>query len=102
MDAWQNIKNKKYEVTDENLLSRAFSYNSDKPTTKEDMREAKREYNIRMSALRSQFKADLEKEFQTENHPKADSLFAMAWDRGHSAGYHEVYLEYEELVELIK
>jgi len=33
---------------------------------------------------------------------KADVLMRIAYDRGHSAGYYEVYLVALELVELIK
>ena len=34
-------------------------------------------------------------------HPKADQLCAMAWERSHSSGYHEVLMEMENLYELL-
>jgi hypothetical protein len=34
--------------------------------------------------------------------PKADKLMSKAWERGHSYGYYEVYINAQELVELIK
>ena len=49
-----------------------------------------------------QFKSDIENEFGVEDHPKKDLLFSISWERGHSAGYYEVYYCYQELVELIK
>lgn len=35
------------------------------------------------------------------NHPKADVIKRIAWDKGHSAGLSEVYSELSELSELI-
>ncbi len=52
--------------------------------------------------LRDQFRADLEEEFSVKEHPKADLLFSMAWDRGHSSGWVEVYYEYVSLVDLVR
>lgn len=48
------------------------------------------------------FKADLEKAFGVEGNPKAEKLWAISWDFGHSAGYDEVLSYYSELVELIR
>lgn len=36
------------------------------------------------------------------DNPKADRLMSIAWEDGHSAGYHEVYNKARELVELIQ
>jgi hypothetical protein len=52
--------------------------------------------------LRSQFREDLEAEYEMTGHRKADLLFAKAWDRGHSAGMAEVALAYDDLWELVK
>jgi hypothetical protein len=35
------------------------------------------------------------------DNPRADILMRIAWEHGHSAGYHEVYNYAAELVELI-
>ena len=48
------------------------------------------------------FQSDLEEEFGVKDHPKAELLWQMAWDRGHSSGYESVYYEYSDLVDLIK
>ena len=51
--------------------------------------------------LDAAFKADAIKECGLEGHPKADKAFSMAWDRGHSAGLPEVYMNLEELADLL-
>ena len=35
------------------------------------------------------------------DNPKADKLMDLAWERGHSHGYYEVYINAQDLVELI-
>lgn len=34
-------------------------------------------------------------------HPKADKAFALAYDRGHAHGYHEIHQELRALAELL-
>lgn len=51
-------------------------------------------------------KLELKKLLETENgvppdHPKAEKLFDIAWDKGHAYGNGEVRNEYAELVELL-
>ena len=48
-----------------------------------------------------EFKEDIFKEFDVLNNPKKDPLFDKVWDIGHSNGYYEVYVTFEDLVELI-
>lgn len=48
------------------------------------------------------FRADLEAEEGLTGHPKADALWRIAWDRGHSSGYSEILECYEQMVELLK
>jgi hypothetical protein len=45
---------------------------------------------------------DLEQAFEVSGHPKADLLWRMAWDRGHSSGLTDVGYAYLELVKLVK
>ncbi len=47
------------------------------------------------------FKTELLKDLGIADHPKADRLFSMAWERGHSEGYHSVYSEAEDLSDLM-
>lgn len=63
---------------------------------------ALKEYNQESNRLHSLFKEDLEKEFKVQDNPKKDKLFAMAYERGHSSGYEEIFNIYSDLVELIK
>jgi len=49
-----------------------------------------------------QHKAQLEKQFHVVGHPKADLLYAKAYDFGHASGLSEVEYFYSELIELIK
>ena len=53
----------------------------------------------------TQFRRDLETEHGLTNHPKAATVFGMAWDRGHSDsrdGYKTVAYYYEDLANLLK
>jgi len=52
-------------------------------------------------AARADYRSQLESEFETSGHPKAEKLFDLAWDYGHSSGLHEVKMYYEELKELL-
>ena len=53
--------------------------------------------------VRNVFKAELENAFGVQpHHPKADLLFAKAWQLGHAYGEAEVKLYYEDLLELIE
>lgn len=44
----------------------------------------------------------LETEHDLGKHPKKDLLYQLAWDYGHSCGFHEVELYYSTLAELLK
>lgn len=48
------------------------------------------------------FRRDLEREHDVKDNPKADLLWAKAWERGHANGHHEVASVYGDLVDLIK
>jgi len=48
------------------------------------------------------FKADLLEENGLTSHPKADKLFDMAWEDGHSSGLEEVEAYFVEFMVLLK
>jgi len=50
----------------------------------------------------TQFFADMKKDLQIEDNPKADKMLSIAWDLGHSGGYQEVYFYAKDLVHLIR
>lgn len=59
-------------------------------------------YRIDQQRLNALFQYDLEVEHGVENNPKKDKLFSIAWSQGHSSGWAEVALHYDEMADLIK
>lgn len=86
----QNVRSGKYHAKGEYLTGK-----SDKA------RESRVQYRIEENKLRQLFKTELESEFGTASHPKANKLFEIAWSDGHAEGYESVANRYEELVELL-
>lgn len=50
---------------------------------------------------REEHKARLEEENGVVGHKKANLLYQMAWERGHSDGFEAVEHEYNDLVQLL-
>ena len=61
--------------------------------------EAYREAEAAMNAF---FKSEVLEESGLTGHCKADEVFAMAWEHGHSSGYYEVANWVHELAKLVK
>ena len=61
----------------------------------------RQEYKDEQARLLNEFKADLFEEFDVTTNSKAELAFEKAWERGHDCGYHEVYGEFADLVDLI-
>lgn len=59
-------------------------------------------YDCVVGGLEEDLKEDLEKLYEVAGHKKADLLFQLAWDLGHSCSYHEVVYYYADLVVLLK
>lgn len=49
-----------------------------------------------------EFYNDLIHFFGVENNPKVSKCFDLAWEKSHSFGYSEVFLEFSDVIELIK
>jgi hypothetical protein len=64
--------------------------------------QALTEYQEEEQRIYKQFKHDIEEEHGVLNHPKADVLWRLAWEHGHSCGYSEVASYWVDFVELIK
>lgn len=64
-------------------------------------REIKRKYNEDSGKIRNEFKENLLRHLGLTKHKKAQKLWEMAWDSGHSYGYAEVGMEAEKLSELL-
>lgn len=87
-------------IDEETMTVRQAREHKEEQTKKQrEQRDLHRAEDARLTAL---FKADLEKEFKLTKHPKADRLFALAWDHGHSSGYGEVMSYYEDFAELLQ
>jgi hypothetical protein len=69
---------------------------------RQERTERIREYNKTQREIEVEFKAELLKRLELEGNPKADKLYSMAWDRGHSSGLSEVASIAENLAELIR
>ena len=70
--------------------------------SEEEYKNAHREYRIETSTLMKQFRNDLFEEAEIIEHPKADKIWNLAWERGHSSGLAEVYDYFFEYLDLIK
>jgi|APSaa5957512622_1039677.scaffolds.fasta_scaffold28480_2 hypothetical protein len=64
--------------------------------------QARRAIRQENSDIRMTFKADLLESLSLTDHPKAQRLWEMAWDHGHSAGLSEVVDWAETLAELVQ
>ncbi|AMS01181.1 hypothetical protein AR9_g097 [Bacillus phage AR9] len=51
---------------------------------------------------KDELKRELEKFYNTSNHPKREKLFELAWEYGHGHGSHEVDFYYDDLIDLIR
>jgi hypothetical protein len=80
-----------YEKACRDEYSSKLPYNGNREAYQEDQRR-----------LNTQFQRDLEVEHGVENNPKREKLFDIAWSQGHSAGYSEVAIHYDEMVVLIQ
>ncbi len=71
---------------------------SDKSDRAKKMREEHKREDSRIYNL---FEKDSLEELGLTKHKKADLAFQLAWDRGHSYGYEEVFIELSNLSELL-
>lgn len=62
---------------------------------------ARKRWDSREREIVRSFRHDALEYVGLTNYPKADKVFAQAWDRGHSAGKHQVVSILEDLAELI-
>lgn len=69
---------------------------------REEVQKRREERNAEERQKKDWLRKKLEVEFGVIGNPKADKLWELAWDYGHSSGPQEVESYYIELVELIK
>jgi TPR repeat protein len=58
-------------------------------------------YGRETARLEALFRKDMFEELGITDNPRADKLYSMAWEHGHSSGYSEVYNYACDLAELI-
>ena len=66
-----------------------------------DLKELRKKYQQENGRLRNLFRSDLEETYGVAGHKKKDILWALAWERGHSSGLTEVFVCYDEMVQLL-
>lgn len=64
-------------------------------------REALKAWNAHGRDLQEQFKTDLIEELGITGHPKAELLYSIAWQMGHSSGYSDVHTHATDMVDLL-
>ena len=64
-------------------------------------REKRKAYSVETYRLHQLFKQDALKELGLSKHKKADKLFEVAWEEGHSNGLNEVWIYMETFSELL-
>jgi hypothetical protein len=70
--------------------------------TPEEWLEKHKIFTEKQSKIYAEFKAELLKELDIENNPKAELLYSIAWEKGHSGGLCDIWSEACDLVDLIK
>jgi hypothetical protein len=71
------------------------------PRRTPEYREGMQKYREGEQKRVSQFRADLEKAFGFEKHPKRNLLWDKAWEHGHGSGLHDVLYYYEEFAQFV-
>lgn len=62
----------------------------------------KLKYHNASADIKERFKLALFKEYDIENNPKREKVWALAWEEGHSSGFSEIEYYFMKYVELIK
>lgn len=67
-----------------------------------ELEKARKAYRDEDNRLHLLFRDSLLLNHDIERTDKANSMFHIAWERGHSSGLHEVYICFEEMVDIFK
>lgn len=59
-------------------------------------------YNKELAKLEEEFKRDAFEELDISDNPKKDKLYSVAYQKGHSYGYGQIFTEMCDMVELIQ
>lgn len=66
-----------------------------------EYQEKNEQYQKEQRRIFQQFKVDALEEVGLTNHPKSEQAFNLAYERGHSGGYSDVYNELLDLADLL-
>lgn len=67
----------------------------------EGYRKALNKYRDAHSSMVSEMKKDMFEDLGIEKHPAKDLMYSYAYDKGHSSGYHEVFMHLQEISEFV-
>ena len=67
----------------------------------ESLSERNKRWRAKDTEDKNRFHDALKDEFGTRDNPKEERLWELAWSNGHSSGFSEVAMHYEEMAELI-
>lgn len=98
MDVYSKIINEEYNSK---LQFPTYEYTKNNKLSKEEVREMRKKWREDEYRLKQVFKQDALEELGLSKHEKADKLFEMAWEEGHSNGLGEVWIYMEQFAELI-
>lgn len=70
--------------------------------TKLDYKADKEAWNTDQGRLHEEFEQDLFAFHGVTENAQRDMAYQLAWERGHSAGIHEIAMYFSDLAELIK
>lgn len=91
------------KITDGDYLNKLpFPQRPHPPVSVDDYKKALLEYRNESSRLVEEFKADALAEVGLTGHPKADKVYFLAREHGHSAGLHEVMNYLVDFADLVK
>lgn len=76
--------------------------NWDSYKNKFDFKTQREEYRKEESRIHNDFRRDALTEVGMLGHPKADKVYALAWENGHAYGFREVFSHLQDLAEIFK
>lgn len=71
-------------------------------TTDAERKAVRQAYHNEEARINAEFMNDLFEEHGVLENPKRVKCFELAWDQGHSSGYSEIAIYFEQFVDLIK
>lgn len=96
------IRNKEFEVDITLYPNREKSFSDMNVLQREKYQKSRQALRIAEEQKKQDFRKALAETYELTDHPKEEILFNLAWETGHSSGYNDVALYYDEMSALIK